>query len=344
MDEDTKVDLPLSPLEHSLMRAGDEHGFFQRLGEHHYGVLVEKDQSIFSDDRSVLIVTFSEMNENAKGLPDIAPLGAALSDRLGWSHLSIISRGRTWFRDKAVYGLFDRLIDDAFFEDFDRVIFVGSGAGGYGAAAFSVAAPGAVVFLMSPQATLNPSRAGWDKRFPDARRLDFTSRYGDASKMVDAAEQVHVFYDPLDQMDAMHAALFDGPFTQHYRCWGFDSWVERVLNESGTLEPYVEAAAMGTLTEAQVYQGVREKRDSITWMRIVRDNAVLKERPMLMGLAMRQLLTSGRGGGRIKALLHQAKVQLSEEGRSLPLTIDEKRALHQADAPQTPADADMADA
>ena len=46
---------------------------------------------------------------------------------LGWSHLCMVSRGDTWFRDRRVYGFFDRLIDDGFFEDFEQVIFYGAG-------------------------------------------------------------------------------------------------------------------------------------------------------------------------------------------------------------------------
>ena len=52
------------------------------------------------------------------------------------------TKGDTWFRDNRVYGYFDRLIADGFFEDFDTVIFYGAGSCGYAAAAFSVAAPG----------------------------------------------------------------------------------------------------------------------------------------------------------------------------------------------------------
>ena len=45
--------------------------------------------------------------------------------RHGWSHLCLISDGDTWFRDRKIWGYFDRLIDDGFFEDFDQVIFYG---------------------------------------------------------------------------------------------------------------------------------------------------------------------------------------------------------------------------
>ena len=60
-----------------------------------------------------------------------------------WSHMALISDSDTWFRDPAVYGWFDRLVDEGFFDEFDRVLFYGAGPCGYAAAAFSVSAPGA---------------------------------------------------------------------------------------------------------------------------------------------------------------------------------------------------------
>jgi hypothetical protein len=43
-------------------------------------------------------------------------------------------------------------VDDGFFDEFEQVIFYGSGSSGYAAAAFSVAAPGATVIAVQPQA------------------------------------------------------------------------------------------------------------------------------------------------------------------------------------------------
>jgi hypothetical protein len=40
------------------------------------------------------------------------------------------------------------------------------------------------------------------------RRTDFTSRYGYAPDMLDAAEQVYVIYDPYEQLNAARAAMF----------------------------------------------------------------------------------------------------------------------------------------
>ena len=177
-----------------------EDGFAERLGDDHLAAFIEKGP--------VLLVSFESHAAICARSQAAQPFGWPLLDALGWSQLSLVSNGDTWFRERHVYGFFDRLIDDGFFEDFEQVIFYGAGPGGYAAAAFSVAAPGARVLALQPQATLDPRVAEWDDRFYDMRREDFTSRFGYAPDMLDAAERAVVIYDPEDDLDAMHAALF----------------------------------------------------------------------------------------------------------------------------------------
>ena len=65
-------------------------------------------------------------------------MGFGAVERREWSFLSLIADGATWFRDAALHRFFDRLIDEDFFESFDRVIFLGAGPMcGYAAAAYS---------------------------------------------------------------------------------------------------------------------------------------------------------------------------------------------------------------
>lgn len=133
----------------------EEHGSFSPLGADHVAA--------FLDAGPKLLVTF-ENADDVQQLSDAAPRGFTYARRDGWSHLAIISRGESWFRDHAIYRHFDRLIDDGFFEDFEDVLFFGAQAGGYAAAAYSVAAPGCRVLALRPQATLDPATAGWDNR------------------------------------------------------------------------------------------------------------------------------------------------------------------------------------
>src|SRR6056297_2221287 len=164
-----------------------EDGFAERLGEAHHPVFIEK--------KPVLLVTFeNHATIRARGGAG-HPIGWQLMEALGWSQLCLVSDGDTWFRDRYVIGFFDRLIDDGFFEDFEQVIFYGAGPGGYAAAAYSVAAPGAKVLALQPQATLDPRVTEWDDRFVHMRRTDFTSRFGYAPDMLDAAQRACVVYD-----------------------------------------------------------------------------------------------------------------------------------------------------
>ena len=177
-----------------------EDGFAEALGADHTAVFIE--------NKPILLVSFENFDEIRRISPSAQPLGWQMMDALGWSHLCLVSNGETWFRERRVYGFFDRLIDDGFLEDFDQVIFYGAGPCGYAAAAFSVAAPGARVLALQPQATLDPRIAEWDDRFRHMRRTDFTSRFGYEPDMLDATEHAYIVYDPEEELDAMHAALF----------------------------------------------------------------------------------------------------------------------------------------
>ena len=121
----------------------EDDGYLQFLGPRHLTTFVEAG--------TTLLVTF----ETAQGIETLSghahPLGWEMVTQAGWSHLSVISQGDTWFRDKAVYAYFDRLADDGFLDEFERVVFYGAGPCGYAAAAFSVTAPGARVLLIQPQ-------------------------------------------------------------------------------------------------------------------------------------------------------------------------------------------------
>jgi hypothetical protein len=188
------------------------------------------------------------------------PAGYALARAQGWSFLCVIADGETWFRDPAVWAYFDRQLDDAFFEDFDRVLFYGAEMGGYAAAAYSVAAPGAAVVVVRPQATLEPDRAEWDGRFPQARKLDFTERYGYAPEMVEAAAKVFVIYDPDRTQDAMHAALFRQPHVTRLRCRHMGGRLEAGLMRLGLLDQVLRLAAEDRLDAPTFYRLYREAR------------------------------------------------------------------------------------
>lgn len=269
-------------------RIVDEDGYLEPLGQKH--------NAIFYEEGSTLLVTF-ETIQGIQALSELGqPLGWQMIREQGWSHLCLTSNGDTWFRDPAVYGFFDRLVDDGFFDEFEQVLFYGSGPCGYAAAAFSVTAPGANVLAIQPQATLDARLTEWDDRFTDLRRVDFCSRYGYAPDMLDAATQAYVIYDPREQLDAMHAALFTRPNVIKHRMRFMGAALQTDLLEMNTWVATLRAAADGKLTDKVFAHLFRARRDHRPYQRNLLD-ALQRDRrtPLVEALCNN---VAGRMGGR----------------------------------------------
>lgn len=237
---------------------GEEHGDYAPLGPAHH--------KLFLDLGRTLLVTFESIGE-AKILPGGRPRGVDLALARNWSLLSFLSDGETWFRDHAIWGTLDRLTDDGFFEDFDRVLFFGIGAGGYAAAAMSVAAPGARVLALRPQATLTPAIAGWDRRFPKARRIDFTTRYGYGPDMIDAAEHVDILVDPTVAQDHIHASLYTRANVAVHRLPLSGLRLEGLLDRLDIMPALIDAAMAGKLDSTRMGQLWRARRNAPQYLR-----------------------------------------------------------------------------
>lgn len=233
-------------------------GHFERLGGQHW--------SWFHDDGPVLLVTFEPLWRFVAGDVSLG-LGHAVAGPQKWSQLCLIGDGDEWYRAPDIWRHFDRLIDDGFFDDFDRVLFYGDGPAGHAACAYAVAAPGAQVLAVRPYATLEPSRAGWDRRHVAARRLDFTSRYGYAPDMVDGAGRVVVVYDPRAGQDCAHAAQFRGPHVMHLPCPNAGAALPEVLAATGILGRMLQELAEDRLTPARFYRMWRWRRQSAPYLR-----------------------------------------------------------------------------
>jgi len=289
---------------------GDEEGYFEPLGPHHW--------ALFSDDGPQLLVTFESLDNLRARREGDMPVCHSVTKKNGWSHLCVLSEGETWYRDRRVWRYFDRLIDDGFFEDFDRVTFYGAGLGGHAACAFSVAAPGSTVLAIRPVATLDPAIAPWDRRHVEARRLDFRSRYGYAPDMIDGAAEVFIVHDPHEDEDAMHAALFRKPFTRMLRCPHLGPEPETALAHMGLLAPLMEAAGNGTLNEAQWRRLWRKRRENPSWLRGVAMQ--LSEGPQRLREAvfLRAALEQTPDAPRLKRRWTEVERELGAAGRMIP--------------------------
>jgi hypothetical protein len=225
-----------------MEQIGEDAGSFEAIGARHH--------AFFTDDDPTLIVSFDTIH-NIRTRPGQMPMGFGIAREMGWSYLAIIADGNTWFRDPAVYGYFDRMVDDAFFEDYNRTVFMGTDMGAYAACAYSVTAPGATVLAFNPRATLDTARAGWDQRTPSARRMDFRSRYGYAPDMTEGAGQVFTFFDPTQTEDAVHASLFAGEWVTPVRMPYLGGRTEWAVQQVGMLPELLQSAVKGTFSAAQ---------------------------------------------------------------------------------------------
>ncbi|MFY0616829.1 phosphoadenosine phosphosulfate reductase [Shimia sp.] len=268
--------LPKAAWLSKLKHVAEHHGAFQPLGDRHWASLIQ--------DKPVLLVTFETVDEIQKRDDTGQPLGWELVRELGWSHLCILSDGETWFRDPAVFSYFDQLIEDDFFEEFEEVVFYGAGSGGYAAAAFSSAAPDAQVVVVQPQATLSPRLSSWDRRFPQARKLSFEGRYGFAPDMAASADRTFVVYDPKQDEDAMHAALFMRENTVMLPTPHLGDSIERDLLDMQILYRVLVKAGAGTLSRTAFYKLYRARRSHSPYLNRLLDAVNRKRRPFVSAL------------------------------------------------------------
>lgn len=242
-----------------ISEIGESDGFTEPLGTQHHAVFVERGDT--------LLVSF----ESAPGIDALSetatPLGWEMARDCDWSSLTVLCTADTWFRDAAVYTFFDQLLDDGFFDDFETVVFYGAGPCGYAAAAYSVTAPGARVVMLQPQATLDPRVTEWDERFTEMRRTDFTSRFGYAPDMIDAAERAYLLYDPRERFDAMHAALFTRPNVERLRLPFMGSALQGDLLDLEVLVPLLSAVAEDRLDRLSFAKMMRARRDHPPYLR-----------------------------------------------------------------------------
>lgn len=276
----------LSPAQwlEEMQDLGDTFGFFEPLGKHHNAAFIEKGDTLLVSFESLpAIQAFSE---------DARPIGFDLARANDWSCLTVIANRDTWFRDGQIYGFFDQLTDDGFFEDFDQVIFFGAGPCGYAACAFSVAAPGATVVSLEPQATLDPRVTEWDDRFTHMRKTDFTDRYGYAPDMLEACKAAYVLYDPDDRLGAMHAALFERSGTKRFRARYLGGGMQSHLSQMEVLETLVTHAANGTLDDAVFAKLYRARRDYVNYCKKLFSVAEAQQRPDFAEAVCRYIVDS----------------------------------------------------
>ncbi|GAB4388775.1 MAG: hypothetical protein Kow0045_23420 [Albidovulum sp.] len=292
-----------------LAAIGEKLGRFEWLGPDHAAFLLAQGPT--------LLVTFEKVAEIRQRQPGQLPLGYHVARGRGWSHLCLVAATDSWFRDPQIYAYFDRLVDDAFFDGFDRVVFYGAGMCGYAAAAYSVAAPGATVIAIQPQATLDPSVAGWDPRWPEMRRTSFTDRYGYAPDMIEGAAAAFILYDPEQNLDAMHAALFTRPFVTKLPCRNLGRDISGALDAMRVLPSILAAACSDAFDAALFWTFYRIRRNYRPYLQTLLARLEEDGRPFLAALLCRNVL-SRLDAPRFRAKLDEYENLLAMSGVELP--------------------------
>lgn len=241
----------------------------------------------------VLVVTFDNLDIAMTKRADRRPWGFKFIQDQGWSMLGVLAGGWTWYREPWVWQQFDALRDEGFFKRFGRVVFYGASMGGYAAAAFSPAAPGADVVAISPQSTLDKTVVPWETRYKVAWDRDFTGPYGDAAEVSRSARRVSILYDPYEPLDAGHAARFRQGNVMRLRTPLLGHRLGSSLHQMGILSPVILGALSGDLTEAAFYRLLRARRDFPRYQRELFLRAVDRGHTDLARKLARHVLAKG---------------------------------------------------
>lgn len=265
--------------------AGDE-GFYRPGVAGHSFLFIPRSEK-------VLVVTFDNLDITMTKRADRRPWGFKFIQDQGWSMLGVLAGGWTWYREPWVWQQFDDLRASGFFKRFGRVVFYGASMGGYAAAAFSPAAPGADVVAISPQSTLDKAVVPWETRYKVAWDRDFTGPYGDAAEVSRAARRVSILYDPYEPLDAAHAARFTHANVMRLRTPLLGHRLGSSLNQMGILSPIILGALSGDLTEAGFYRLLRARKDFPRYQRELFLRAVDRGHADLARRLARHVLAKG---------------------------------------------------
>ncbi|WP_027243411.1 hypothetical protein [Leisingera daeponensis] len=251
--------------------AGKE-GFFDALEEHSF---------LFMPRGKTLVVTFDNLDIAMAKREDRRPWGYGFIESQGWSMLGVMANGWTWFRHPEVTRKFEALRDSGFFTQFSRVVFYGASMGGYAAAAYAAAAPGSIVFAISPQSTLDKTLVPWEMRYKKVWDRDFSGPFGDAAQASRAAGEVHIMFDPYVAPDAAHAARFTGANVRLWRCPLLGHRLGSSLQQMGILQEIARDAIAGGLTAHQFHRLLRKRHGFPRFQRELANLALDRGHPRL---------------------------------------------------------------
>jgi len=213
-------------------------GFFHDM-QNHFAAFIPRGR--------ILVVSFDNLSSDREQecrMPWAEPL--CIDNH--WSSLGIMMKQKDWFRHPDVWDFFDKLRDEAFFKGFERVVFYGASMGGYGALAFSEAAPGATVLAFNPQTSLDPLVVEGETRWRPGYEIgDWTGRYCDGANAPLFADKTYVFYDPLHTQDRNQCERISGENVFLLPCWHMGHKLPPGFRKMHILKPLTSLAMRGEL-------------------------------------------------------------------------------------------------
>lgn len=177
----------------------------------------------------------------------------------GISAIHVLGRGNDWYQYEDI---FDALATvRAATAGAARRITYGSSMGGYAAVRFADAVAADGVLALSPQWSINPSRAGWEHRWPqDSHRIHWLDSIDGP---VSCRAQPVLIYDPhmpLDRRHVRHIAaetpslLIAVPYSGHP--------ASTFLGEISLLKPMLEDLLHDRFDAKAVAETIRERRST----------------------------------------------------------------------------------
>ncbi len=213
-----------------------------------------------------LLVTFDNLSNVGDDSVEREPWAFKFAQDNALSHLGIMAHVSDWYRDADLIKRFERLVEDGFFDNYERVVFAGVSMGGYAAIAYGSLVPGAHVISINPQSTLNPELVPWETRYEKGQRQDWTLPLADASELTSKLERVNIFYDPYHELDQQHLDRFSGDNIRIFKCWFSAHKTAVFLRKIDALKPVMQHCIFDELTDPIFYKLYRERRD-LPWYR-----------------------------------------------------------------------------
>lgn len=238
---------------------------------------------LYPGDPRLLMVTLDWRRD---GKADFSPANYSTNfARMGYAQLSIKTRANDWFLNQ------DTLAAEAAMTRlrpaFDRIHMLGFSMGGYGALRFAAALGANSVVVVSPQSSLHPAQAPFERRYP-TEAAGFDPILGDLSSRAVPDLRGLVLIDPFESADLRHArqiaALFPKLRIVRLNFGGHPAF--QIVRETGKTWTLHHAAAAPLAGPALIIAAHRAGRRASKgyWLRLAA--AAQDRRPALAGYAI----------------------------------------------------------